>query len=289
MTVKEAYRLFKAKLLPIYSDNESENISRMIFESLAGTSRSDMLMYPNKILNTETNNKLEKALVELMNFKPVQYVIGHCWFYNLSFKVNEEVLIPRPETEELVTAVIHFLKNKTSKKLLDIGSGSGCIPISIKKNIPETEITSVDISHEALIIAKENALKNQTEIDFIELDFLNEKLWSDLGTFEIIVSNPPYIPHREYAEIDNQVKLFEPSSALFVPDEQPLLFYEKIASFCTTHLSKDGKIFLEIHEQYGSNVCELFSSNKFETELIKDMYGKDRIVVVTPTRKQLQK
>jgi release factor glutamine methyltransferase len=281
MTIKEIYQLFRRKLLSVYSENEAENISRMVFESLANISRSDIITHPDEILEAETNIKLERALKDLLNYKPVQYILGNSSFYYLLFKVNEAVLIPRPETEELVTAVIHFLKNNPYKKIVEIGTGSGCIPVSIKKNIPEADITSLDISQSVLSIAKENAVNNHAEINLIELDFLNEKYWHLLGIYDVIVSNPPYIPQREYASIDNHVKLFEPSTALFVPNSQPLLFYEKITAFAEEHLTANGKIFVEIHENFGNQVSELFSTNGFSVELIKDMYEKDRIVIAT--------
>ncbi len=281
MTIKETYHLFRTQLLSIYPKNESDKICKMIFESLANLTSSDILIYHEKKIDAETNFRLEKALEELLKFKPVQYVIGHCWFYKMPFKVNEHVLIPRPETEELVQDVIDFLKKSPQKKLLEIGSGSGCISVSIKKNISETEITSIDISLEALIVAKENAFNHQTAIDFLELNFLNNEDWNRLGIYDVIVSNPPYIPNSEFTSMDNHVKLFEPATALFVPDNQPLLFYEKIIEFSKDHLTPNGYIFIEIHENHGHTTSELFSTNGFSVELKKDMQGKDRIIKAT--------
>ena len=281
MSISETYKIFKSKLCSVYDENEAEQITRLIFESIINITRSDILINPNNEISSLDDNKLQQCMEELLQHKPVQYVLGFCFFYKLLFKVNENVLIPRPETEELVSFIIDDLQVQNNKKILDIGTGSGCIAIGIKKNVPSAIITSVDISESALEVAQINANKNNTDVSFLCLDFLDHNKWNDLETFDIIVSNPPYIPEREYESINNNVKLFEPNSALFVPDPKPLIFYEKIAEFSELKLSEKGRIFLEIHQNFGREVCELFNSYHYNTEIKKDIYENDRFVIAT--------
>ncbi|MBL0144878.1 MAG: peptide chain release factor N(5)-glutamine methyltransferase [Chitinophagaceae bacterium] len=225
----------------------------------------------------------------------MQYVLHQAWFYNLSFKVNKHTLIPRPETEELVELILKDLRfttfdtqNKISfnasnlsnnVQLLDIGTGSGCIPIAIKKNIPLASVTSVDVSKKALTVAKQNAQTHNTSIHFIELNFLDEATWNSLPFFDIIVSNPPYIPAKEKEKLDQNVTLFEPHTALFVPNENPLLFYEKIASFAKDHLNYNGKVYVETHEHFAKEVATTFSKHCSHTQVVKDIFGKERMVI----------
>ena len=279
MTINTLYRSFLKNLETIYSPNEAANITKLIFESAVNISRVDMIKQPDALLNEESRSKLETSLALLMNHTPIQYVVGNTWFHSLNFKVTPDVLIPRPETEEVVSAVLDYLKKNPLGNLLEIGTGSGCISIAIKKNIPDINITAIDISSAALKIAKENAEANKAVISFFEIDFLASTRWSEIGKFDLVVSNPPYIPNKEMIEMDNNVRLFEPSIALFVPDENPLIFYKNILHFCEKQLSENGKIFMEIHEGYGQEVCALFSSGGYQTTLINDLYGKNRIVV----------
>jgi len=281
MTINTLYRSFLKNLETIYSPNEAANITKMIFESMVNISRVDMIKHPDALLNEESRSKLETCLALLMNHTPVQYVIGNTWFHSLNFKVTPDVLIPRPETEELVTTVIDYLKKNPVGNLLEIGTGSGCISIAIKKNIPDIHITAIDISSAALKIARENAEANKAVISFLEIDFLASTRCSEIGKFDLVVSNPPYIPNKEMIKMDNNVRLFEPSIALFVPDENPLIFYKNILHFCEKQLLENGKIFMEIHEGYGQEVCALFSSGGYQTTLVNDLYGKNRIVVAT--------
>jgi release factor glutamine methyltransferase len=217
----------------------------------------------------------------LLQHKPVQYVLGEAWFYNMKLKVNEQVLIPRPETEELVQLVLtHVAANQVAAPtILDIGTGSGCIAIALMKNIPAAIVTAIDVSGEALLVAKENAIDQDTTIQFFQTDFLNEAQWPVLPTFDIIISNPPYIPINEKEKLDINVTAFEPHHALFVPDNAPLLFYEKIATFGKTHLNPGGKIFMETHEDYAQETADLFSPFYSEVAIKKDIFGKERMVV----------
>lgn len=285
MTLSKYYRDFLNSLSIIYDKGEASKITAMIFEHVVHLTKSDVIKFPDNLITDEHLANLNNALIRLKSNCPVQYIIGETCFYNLTFKVNESVLIPRPETEELVELMINHINSENKfNKILDIGSGSGCIPITIKKNCDHAEVTSVDIISSAIALAKVNATINDTKVSFKELDFLDEKSWSTLGIYDIIVSNPPYIPDSEKAEMDSHVKEFEPSIALFVPDNNPFIFYEKILDFSKEHLAKDGIIFLEIHEKYGKEIKAIFESNHFHTEIKKDIFGKDRMIFANPYR-----
>ncbi len=282
MTAIEIYQLYLNELMTIYPKSEAENIRNRTFESLASMSRSELIKNPAKILIPEISKALLDGLAQLKQQKPLQYLLGESWFYKLPFKVSPAVLIPRPETEELVELAIDFLKKEgIGKKVLDIGTGSGCIPISIKKNIEGSDMTSIDISGEALAIAKENALTHATEINFQQCDFLEEENWERLDKYEVIISNPPYIPEEEKNLLDKNVTMFEPHIALFVEDKHPLIFYEKIADFGKNHLAKNGIILLETHENYADKVADLFNDKGYMSTIKKDMYDKKRMVIAT--------
>ena len=280
MIIKEHYRFFLQQLQTIYNLNEATVITDWVFESLAGIERFDIIKNPDLPLSATKEEALNKALTPLLQHKPVQYVLGEGWFYKMKLKVNEQVLIPRPETEELVQLVLtHFATNQIAATILDIGTGSGCIAIALKKNIPAAIVTAIDVSEEALLVAKENANNQDTTILFFQTDFLNEAQWTALPTFDIIISNPPYIPIYEKEKLDTNVTAFEPHQALFVPDNTPLLFYEKIAAFGKTHLNSGGKIFMETHEDYARQTAGLFSPFYSEVAIKKDIFGKERMVV----------
>ena len=282
MMLKELYRNFLVQLQKIYSLSEATAITDWVFEKMASLKRSDILKNPEKIISPAANELIQNTLQELLLHKPIQYVLGEAWFYRMKFKVNEHVLIPRPETEELVEQLIKDRKSKlTDPAILDIGTGSGCISIAIKKNLPASKLTAIDVSKDALALAKENATLHNAHINFMELDFLEEKNWSALGMFDIIISNPPYIPINEKAKLDKNVTDFEPHLALFVPTTSPLIFYEKIAAFGRDHLLPNGKIYLETHEDHAKKTAALFH-NIYQTVMIKkDMYGKERMIIIT--------
>ena len=280
MKLNEFYRHYLTKLGLIYVENEASNITKMVFESLASISRADVLRNPEMEIESGIFSSLNQALHQLLNHQPIQYVLGEAWFYHLKFKVSEAVLIPRPETEELVEITIQHLKQTNQKKVLDIGTGSGCIPISIKKNLPEIKISSVDLSTKAIEIASENADNHQTKIDFKALDFLDETNWVNLDVFDVIISNPPYIPNVEIQSMDKHVTEYEPHMALFVPDEDPLIFYKAILRFAQNHLDKNGNIFLETHENFAHEVCALFKDAEFEATVKNDLFEKPRMVLI---------
>ena len=284
MNLTTFYRNFNRDLQLIYSAHEAANITNMCFENIAGISKSDVIKNPDSNLSAIHFKNLEASLAELLIHKPVQYVLGEAWFYKLKFKVDKNVLIPRPETEELVNEVVDFIRGSSSQKIIDIGTGSGCIPISIKKEFPGTLVTAIDVDEKAISIAKENATINQTPISFIEIDFLDKTSWNVFETFDVIISNPPYIPISEKVLMDKNVISYEPHLALFVPDKQPLLFYEAIALFCKTHLAENGKVFMEVHENLAKEVSELFSQHQFQTEIKKDIFEKERMVMANHYR-----
>lgn len=282
MTLKELYRNFLVQLQKIYSLGEATAITDWVFEKMASLKRSDILKNPEKIISPAANELIQNTLHELLLHKPIQYALGEAWFYRMKIKVNEHVLIPRPETEELVEQLIKDRKSKlTDPAILDIGTGSGCIPIAIKKNLPASKLTAIDVSKDALSLAKENAMLHNTHIQFTELDFLDERNWQTLGMFDIIISNPPYIPIHEKEKLAKNVTEFEPHLALFVPDRTPLIFYEKIASFGRDHLLPNGNIYLETHEDLAKETAALFHNNYQTVMVKKDMYGKERMIIIT--------
>lgn len=284
MQLKELYIHFVNELKLIYDSHEASVISSMIFESIAQINKSALITHPHQIVEKEMFNKLNDALSQLKLQVPVQYITGHAWFYNLQFKVSPAVLVPRPETEELVKMLIDFIKAHHKKTVLDIGTGSGCIAVSVKKNLPEISMHAIDLSEAALAIAKENSVAHLTEITWQQMNFLDEDQWKLLPLFDVIVSNPPYIPLKEKDTLDKNVTAHEPHMALFVPDNQPLIFYEKIAAFGKDHLTKAGSIFMETHENYANEVAVLFNENGYKAIVQKDFYEKERMVTATRFR-----
>ncbi len=284
MTIKQQYHSFLQQIQTIYNLNEATVITDWVFESLAGIKRFDIIKEPNQQLVNIKNKQIEIALGELLQHKPIQYVVGEAWFYNMKLKVNEHVLIPRPETEELVQLVLNEGKHIKTPTVLDIGTGSGCIAIVVKKDMPQAIVTAIDISSEALMMAKENAVAQQCSIEFLQIDFLDETQWYHLPKFDIIISNPPYIPVNEKEKLDINVTAFEPHQALFVPDNFPLLFYEKIAEFASTHLNPNGKVFMETHEDFANQTAGLFLQQFKEVRIQKDIFGKERMVMACISR-----
>ena len=282
MIIKKLYRNFLVKLQQIYSLGEATTITNWVFEKMVSLKRADILKNPDKVITPEANESIQNVLQQLLQHKPIQYVLGEAFFYNMKLKVNEHVLIPRPETEELVEQLIKDRKSKlTDPAILDIGTGSGCIPIALKKNLPASFVTSIDISKKAISLAIENADLHNTHITFRQMDFLNEKGWDILPMYDIIISNPPYIPANEKEKLSKNITLYEPHIALFVPNKTPLIFYEKIAAFGLTNLRPSGKIYLETHEDYAKEVAALFRKN-YETVVVKkDLNGKERMIFIT--------
>jgi release factor glutamine methyltransferase len=265
---------FKNRLAHLYTDEELNILFKMILSHLKG---DDDLYSIDFTLNEEQLSSLANFTQKLIDKMPIQYVLEEADFYGLKFKVNKHVLIPRPETEELVNLIIKKHKN-LQINILDIGTGSGCIPISLKKNLPNTSVSAIDISKGALEIAIHNSEISKAKVDFILDDALN-LLPSKYSVFDVIVSNPPYITEHEKQQMDEQVLAHEPHLALFVKDENPLLFYDKIADFALTNLKKEGFLFFEINQVLGLETKNLLNKKGFSVEIIKDINNNDRIIV----------
>ncbi len=278
MNLQQASKHIIQQLKSVYEEREAKNICSILLEEYTGLSKTQRLINSNFELTQHQQTLIDTALQQLLQHKPLQQILGYAWFYGNKFLVDENTLIPRPETEELVDLIVKENGNKKIS-ILDIGTGSGCIAISLKKTLPNTAVTAIDVSNETLNIAKQNAASINTEINFSELDFLNEDQWKALPLFDLIVSNPPYISIEEKAEMKKNVLDFEPHLALFTPDNDVLVFYRKIAAFATTHLNSKGKIYVEINETLGKETAEIFTSKGFEPTIIKDLQGKDRMIM----------
>lgn len=284
MRMKEAYQLLQQRLQSMYEPREASLIAEMVMEKITGFSRTERLIHHEKLLTAEQTELFDEDLKELESGKPVQYVLGECWFQNMVFKVDERVLIPRPETEELVEYIKAYYNNipnsvNNACKLIDIGTGSGCIAVSLKKALPFCDVWAVDKSIKALELAKENANILDVKISFKQTDILEESKNDSLPAFNVIVSNPPYIPLKESKELEKNVIAFEPNEALFVTNQDPLEFYKAIVEFAEHHLLRGGMIFFETHEKYAKGVTQLLEENEFEqVQIKKDLQGKDRIV-----------
>jgi release factor glutamine methyltransferase len=281
MTMLEAAQALRKMLQEIYDPRESTNITEWVLEDITGINRIDRIMNHHRLLTEEQRDKFNDYAVRLANGMPVQYVTGYAWFMGVRFRVNEDVLIPRPETEELVQWTVDEMPlENTPLTILDVGTGSGCIPVMLKRKIPSATLHSIDISDKAIEIAKENASIYQADIHFHQGDFLNPGTWPDLPSADIIISNPPYIPISEKENLHQNVFRFEPHLALFVDNDDPLLFYRAIAMFGKEQLNKGGKIFMEISEDHGQEATDLLNSLGYHTVLKKDMQGKDRMVML---------
>ena len=277
MNLQQASKYIITNITAIYNEREAQNICNILLEDITQLSITERLI--NKSLQLSDNNiiKINNSVDKLLLHQPIQQIIGYTWFANHKFMLDENVLIPRPETDELVAYII--AENKGKKiNILDIGTGSGCIAISLKKALPNAIITAIDISTKALNIAKQNAKNIGVEILFTELNFLNENSWNTLPKFDIIVSNPPYIKEIEQQEMSKNVLLHEPHLALFVPNNNALIFYEKIKTFAKKHLNKNGIIWLEINETLAPETAAIFELQGFLTKIIKDMQGKNRMI-----------
>jgi len=279
MTIHQAYQQLLLQLYDVYDDREAANIADLVMEHVTGQRRIDRIMYKDLPVNDAQQAELNSIAEKLLENTPIQYVLHEAWFAGMKLYVDENVLIPRPETEELVDWMIAEFKIENSKfRIVDIGTGSGCIPIALKKRMPLHEVTALDVSDGALNVAKKNAATQNADVNFIQLNFLDESTWNTLGKFDAIVSNPPYIKLSEACAMNANVLQYEPHLALFVEDDDALLFYRKIAAFGKNHLEANGLIFLEINEALGKEVLQLFEQWGYATALKKDMQGKDRMV-----------
>jgi release factor glutamine methyltransferase len=281
-TVKEVSAAFRKELAGLYEVREIDSLCIIAIAEVAGTSSAKIKAFPELELPDEHLKAINHILKELKTGKPIQYILGHTEFYGLTFKVNSSVLIPRPETEELVEWIISSVGSSQLAvgNMLDIGTGSGCIAISLKKNLPEFSVSAMDISPEALQVAKENAKLNDVKVDFAQADILESSRRAPSAIrYSIIVSNPPYVTLEDQNQMHSNVTDFEPHTALFVPENDPLIFYKAIAGFASKNLKPGGLLFFEINENYGKQIVELLTNKSFKNiELRKDMSGKDRMI-----------
>ncbi len=278
MNIHQAQKYIVTDLEPIYGEREAKNMANMLLETVLNCTNIHLVLNSHQVLTEKEQNRIQEALKELVLQKPIQYVLGEADFYDLKFKVNKHTLIPRPETEELVHKIIADCNN-LSPQILDIGTGSGCIPIALAKHIRNALISSVDISAEAIAVAKENAENNVVRVEFLHRDILNWQNYS-WEHYDIIVSNPPYVCNSEKAQMSDNVLAYEPHSALFVEDDNPLIFYIAIADFAKQYLNDKGKIYLEINENLGQETLQMLSDKGFvNLQLLQDINGRNRMVV----------
>lgn len=277
MKIKDYKIRFTESLSPIYDSDEIESFFFLILEHEHQLKRVDLALDPNLEFSEIELQKWEAYCQELQKQKPIQYLLGKTQFFGLEFFVNEHTLIPRPETEELVNWIVADHQNSKKLQILDIGTGSGCIAISLSKNL-QADTFAFDFSYEALEVAQKNADHNQAFVHFVEFDILSDAWEGD--PFDIIVSNPPYVRELEKSQMKLNVLDYEPHLALFVPDENPLLFYEKIADFAKEHLTENGKLYFEINQYLGQETSEMLRVKGFKNVILKkDIYGNDRMIL----------
>jgi release factor glutamine methyltransferase len=290
MLLKNYKTTFLQELSSLYEEQEIESFFYIILEKLHGLKRIYLALNPQTVMDGAHLKQWKNIVSELKKQRPVQYILGETTFYGLLFLVNENTLIPRPETEELVELIIestNYELRNTKLKVLDIGTGSGCIAISLAKHLPTSEVYAIDVSEEALAVAKKNSELNDVKVNYINVDILRINDLKELAThnpqlatqFDVIVSNPPYVRNIEKSEIKPNVLEYEPHLALFVEDTDALLFYRKIAELANKNLNSNGKLYFEINQYLGNETVELVESFGFtNVKLIKDIYGNDRMI-----------
>lgn len=279
MTIHEAIQSTVASIGVLYEPREATNIAVLLLESITGYGKLDQFLHRNEPISDAGMLIFQDAIARLSKGEPIQYVMGKTWFMDLVLKVNEYTLIPRPETEELVEKISLYISRSKLEHIhiLDIGTGSGCIGIALAKKHPQAKITCIDISDGALSIASENASSNGVSINCKPVNILNPNDWQALGEFNIIVSNPPYITQKEASTMHTNVLSYEPHTALFVEDNDPLIFYKAIRVFAQSHLAPSGALFFEINEHLGAETLAIYAHD-YHAELHKDMQGKNRMI-----------
>jgi release factor glutamine methyltransferase len=291
MTIQEATYYLLNKLRTIYAEGEASRITDWVMENLTGSKKAERMLYKNSTITDKEESQLRQFIERLMQHEPVQYVLNEAWFCGLKFYVDNNVLIPRPETEELTEWAMGEVRSRVpiaigmgvrsrehEIRILDIGTGSGCIPIALKRKLSNADVWSCDINEAALRVAKKNATVLGVDVSFLLLDFLNKEKREQLSSFDIIISNPPYVPEKDKQQMQPNVYNYEPHLALFVPDNDALIFYKAIAEFGKHHLNRGGTIYTEIHEDLGEAVSVLFITAGYTIELKKDMQGKERML-----------
>ena len=278
MLLKEIKNIYHRELDAIYEQEEVDSFFYLVIEHYLDLERFVLALKPNLVVTKVEEQPLFEALGQLKLEKPIQYILGSTQFMDMKFKVNENVLIPRPETEELVRWIIDDFELIGNKQInvIDIGTGSGCIAISLAKYLKNAKVDALDISENALEVAQENASLNKVEIGFMQTDIL--KLEYLEGKYDIIVSNPPYVRMLEKEQMNSNVIENEPELALFVEDKDPLVFYRKISEFAKSNLKKEGCLYFEINQYLGAETKALLANDFYEVELHKDMFGNDRML-----------
>ena len=277
MLIKHLKDLYISTLSSIYDEREAVSIFYICAEDICSVSRRQLAVRDS--IEDSDAEKLLAALEELKKSIPVQYVTGKAYFYGRMFNVDNRVLIPRGETEELVEWILCEHDDETKKNVLDIGVGSGAICVSLSCERKNWRVEGVDVSSDAIQVAMSNAQNLSADVKFICMDILDEEKWTQTGKYDIIVSNPPYVLESERDSMHSNVTLNEPSIALYVPDDKPLLFYSKIALYATTHLNEGGSLYFEINEAYGKQMVEMLKDMGYrDVSLRSDINGKDRMV-----------
>lgn len=278
MKANQKFKLLVSSLKEIYSEREARNIAIYVFREIFNINKTDLFLAESPELTQSDEKKFEEILKQLMTAKPVQYINNECTFLDLKLKISSDVLIPRPETEELVMLAVNSLF-ENNPKILDIGTGSGCIAIALKKLIPSSELTAIDVSQKALDIAKLNAGLNKVEINFIKLDMNDLRQLKINEKMDCIISNPPYVSKEDKEFMHKNVSGFEPEIALFAPDNDTLFFYKSILNSVPFILKKGGKIFFEINEKMAVEISNLLKQKGFTTvKIVRDLHSKERFV-----------
>lgn len=289
--VRDIERYFLTELHGLYPDEELRMFVYLLFEAFLGWDKTHFLLHRDDTVNQSDLLHFHWAAEDLKNFRPIQHIIGHTDFCGLTIRVSPDVLVPRPETEEIVNQTINLLKqqNISPRSVLDLCTGSGCIAIALKHAYPHAEVTAVDLSPQALAIARDNAATNHTVISFVEMDILDQRqLVSLSSSYDLIISNPPYVLESERAEMHQNVLDYDPPQALFVPDNDPLLFYRIICQFAATHLSPIGTLVLEINESLGTPILDLCRSMGLTPRLHLDFRNKPRCITASRNNNQPQ-
>ncbi len=282
--LSDLYKFYKSELVTVYDEDELYAIFELVCEHYLGYAKANTKLKFNENLNQSDVLKIYDTAKALKTGAPIQYILGEADFYNLKFNVDSSTLIPRPETEELVDLILKSQTTNNSSlltKILDIGTGSGCIPITLKKNLPDAAVTGLDISELALEVAKLNAIKNKVDVEFLIHDILSTTSSNkQLLTYNIIVSNPPYVLNSEAKQMDARVLEHEPHVALFVEDNDPIIFYKRIIDLCAEHLKEKGFLFFELNPLYALDVKNYANASKIFnfTEILNDMSGKQRFL-----------
>lgn len=284
--VRDIERYIRTELDELYPEGELRMFTQMLFEAYMGWSTAQLLLHRDDTINQSDLLKFHWAVEDLKQYRPIQHIIGYTDFCDCRIAVSPDVLIPRPETEEIVLRATELLNdsgaNVQEGNFLDLCTGSGCIAIALAKQFPKAKVYAVDISAKALDLARKNAEHNHVAVEFVQSDILQETFALPCPTFDLIISNPPYIQEKERCNMERNVLEYEPSLALFVPDKDPLKFYLAIGLYALQHLTYKGLLIFEINEHLGSATCQLLQSIGFVTQLLQDFRGKDRSIIATP-------